>query len=198
MQRDVAHRTAAECMFMQITNKQGHYLMLRAALQRLRYTVCQQTWADQRANEIRVWINNVAEGSCPVLYPTTRLTFIHRWKEPLTPLASISIHTRTFQPYLLSKLQHGDHTSMTRWLINGPNKCDECQRHEQLETGSMVGRVGRGARGREALQYEPKRERKRRQRVCLKLLFMGFCNLRRPSGLKQKMSALLLLSQWSF
>lgn len=60
---------------------------------------------------------------------------------------------------------------MTRWIINGPNKCDECQSHEQLEIGSK----GREGGAREALQYESEREKKRRQQGGLKLLFMVFC-----------------------
>lgn len=131
-----------------------------AAPWRLSDAVCQPTGRDQRANEIRVGIKNASEGSCPVLYPITWLTFIHRWKELLTPLTGISIHTHPpFQPYLLSKLKQGDQKSMTRWIINGPNKCDECQSHEQLEIGSK----GREGGAWEALQYESERERKWRQ-----------------------------------
>lgn len=93
MQRNVAKCNAVECMFMQIMNKCDIIWILPAALWRLREAVCQPTGRAQRANEIRVGIKNAAEGSCPVLYMMTRLTFIHRWKELLTPLTVISIHT---------------------------------------------------------------------------------------------------------
>lgn len=188
MQRNVAKCNTKECMFMQIMNK-CDVILIPAASWRLRDAVCQRTGRDQRANEIRVGVKSGAEGSCPVLYPVTWLTFILRWKELLIPLTGISIHTHTsFQPYLLSKLQQGDQTSMTRWVINDPNKCDECQSHEQLEIGSK----GREGGAREALQYESERERNRRQQGGLKLLFLVFCNLWRPGGMKLKMPALVV------
>lgn len=90
-------------MFMQIMNTCDIIWILPAASWRFIEAVWQPTGRDHRANEIRVGIKNAAEGSCPVLYPMTRLTFIHRWKELLTPLTGISIHAHTpFQPYLLS------------------------------------------------------------------------------------------------
>lgn len=46
-------------------------------------SVWQQTQTDQRANEIFVRVKKTAEGSCPMMYPMTRLTFNHRWKELL-------------------------------------------------------------------------------------------------------------------
>lgn len=79
----VAQCNAEECMFMQIMNKCGIIWMLRAALWRLTHAVWQQTQTDQRANEMFVRVKKAAEGSCPMMFPTPRLTCNHRWKELL-------------------------------------------------------------------------------------------------------------------
>lgn len=137
----------------------GFLWVLWAALRRLRYTVCQQTPPDQRANERRVWKNKAAVGSCPFLYPTTRLAFIRTWKELLTLLAGVSIpHSRR------------------------PTGCQNCSMATRQQWPGGLSTVQRSGINVEALKGWSNGVRGQRGR--LKLLFMEFCHLRSLGGMK--------------